>query len=171
MQLSCSVLVIYGLYVRGVELTSSPLLLDRQLFGEDEDAVGELDEAEKQGENGKSLFLLYFALCTKHHEHTDLLYFVPISSRNCHPKKRSPGVQDRPRCFAKQKHASTGCRQAGVPKGTIFFISFPSVSSYIGTSLIPHFFFFYLMTGVQRRHQKPAQHERHVEVALAAYPA
>jgi hypothetical protein len=25
---------------------------DRQLFGEDEDASGELDEAEKQGENG-----------------------------------------------------------------------------------------------------------------------
>ncbi len=25
----------------------------RQLFGEDEDASGELDEAEKQGENGK----------------------------------------------------------------------------------------------------------------------
>jgi hypothetical protein len=24
----------------------------RQLFGEDEDATGELDEAEKQGENG-----------------------------------------------------------------------------------------------------------------------
>lgn len=25
----------------------------RQLFGEDEDATGELDEAEKQGENGE----------------------------------------------------------------------------------------------------------------------
>jgi hypothetical protein len=29
----------------------------RQLFGEDEDAVGELDEAEKQGENGTPLLL------------------------------------------------------------------------------------------------------------------
>jgi hypothetical protein len=28
----------------------------RQLFGEDEDASGELDEAEKQGENGMSFF-------------------------------------------------------------------------------------------------------------------
>jgi hypothetical protein len=31
---------------------SSLFCLHSQLFGEDEDAVGELDEAEKQGENG-----------------------------------------------------------------------------------------------------------------------
>jgi hypothetical protein len=38
----------------------------RQLFGEDEDAVGELDEAEKQGENGiSSLNLIpYCFLCS-----------------------------------------------------------------------------------------------------------
>src|SRR5436190_2172992 len=32
--------------------------MDSQLFGEDEDAVGELDEAEKQGENGNIFFSL-----------------------------------------------------------------------------------------------------------------
>ena len=29
------------------------IFLSSQLFGEDEDATGELDDAEKQGENGK----------------------------------------------------------------------------------------------------------------------
>jgi len=35
------------------------LLQNSQLFGEDEDAIDELDQAEKQGENGKTYIYIY----------------------------------------------------------------------------------------------------------------
>jgi len=54
---------------------------DRQLFGEDEDATGELDEAEKQGENGV-LACSYLAI----------IDCIMTSSGDCHLAERSSGL-------------------------------------------------------------------------------
>ena len=52
-----------------VRAGSTGLTRDRQLFGEDEDSADELDEAEKQGENGEPCFdpcIPFNALCLGH---------------------------------------------------------------------------------------------------------
>jgi len=44
-------------YVSRMNDANSGLFPNRQLFGEDENATGELDDAEKQGENGRLPFV------------------------------------------------------------------------------------------------------------------
>ena len=78
----------------------------RQLFGEDEDAVGELDEAEKQGENGTSRAFIPF------HSIAD----VTNSERNRGSQKGSS-------CFSSCSFCSPfhrkrpRARENGVPEG------------------------------------------------------
>lgn len=79
----------------------------RQLFGEEEDSGNELDDAEKQGENGKEL-----SLCSESHPHTlspswlsrtivaHASFFPPFSSRDCHPEKGGTCIQSGARCLA-----------------------------------------------------------------------
>ena len=45
--------IFWGGYSNDAHITSLEIISHSQLFGEDEDAVGELDAAELQGENGK----------------------------------------------------------------------------------------------------------------------
>lgn len=78
----------------------------RQLFGEDEDA-SELDDAEKQGENGE-LATLFFDLCRK----ANLSIF---SSGDRYPATGSAGVPCRSGGAACGQW--TGCGSHGVPKG------------------------------------------------------